>query len=449
MPPRRRSRRGPLDRPPPEPRPEKVIAGRAWIRGRLQPIEIGVDADGRIARIAKSIRGGEREELGDRVLIPAATDVHVHLREPAGGGPLVETFASGTEAAALGGVGAVGDMPNTEPPVDRPSRVQEKADRARGRLAVDVVVYAALRATSPVEALARAAGAFKLYLSPTTGLDTPPDPVDVAALLTRVAATGMAVTVHAEDPRLFRTVASLPGPIAWNAHRPVAAERGAVESLLPAPVGLRLHVAHVSSPEVAFPLQQAGHSCEATPQHLLLHAAPDGGSRDKVNPPLRSAATQRALWEEFRTGKIPILASDHAPHPISAKDQEFAHAPSGMPGVETMLPLLLEKVRSGDLDLPVLQAAACDRPARWFGLSQGRLAVGERANLVAVDFRQRRTVHASRLHTVCGWSAFEGWPAVFPDRHYRDGMILVDGGEFVGGRTGAILRPDYAPRAAP
>ncbi|MCI4336825.1 MAG: hypothetical protein L3K17_06485 [Thermoplasmata archaeon] len=443
MPPRRGARRGPLDPPQTPARVEKVLAGRAWMRGKLQPIEIGIDGEGRIARIAKSIRGGVREDLGDRVLIPAATDLHVHLREPSTG-PRVESFRSGTEAAALGGVTAVADMPNTEPPIDRPARVREKQDRARGELAVDLILYAAVGPQTAIESLGAVAGAFKLYLSPTTGIEQPPEEGSVPSLLARVAATGLSLTVHAEEPLAFRTVTKLDSPIAWDAHRPIEAEQRAIAGLLPGPPGLRLHIAHVSAPAVANSVRGSGHSFEVTPQHLLLAARRDDSARFKVNPPLRPPAIRAGLWDEFRAGRVPVLSSDHAPHPALVKDQEFARAPSGMPGVETTLPLLLEKVREGELGLDVLQSAACDRPARWLGLSHGRLAVGERANLLAVDFRRHRPIQAARLRTACGWSAFEGWEAVFPERHYRDGQLIVADGEFVGARNGVVVRPDYA-----
>lgn len=429
------------------PRVERVLAGRAWVRGRLQAVEIGVGDDGTIVRVGKSVPGGERIELGERVILPAATDVHVHLREPSLG-RRIEGFRSGTEAAALGGVTALGDMPNTQPAIDSVTRVEEKAARARGELAVDVVLYALLAPGVPVERLARVAGAFKLYLSPTTGVDRAPTAAEAASLLASASASGLAVTVHAEDPRRFATPARLDDTIDWDHRRPASAERAAVASLGDPAASARVHVAHVTEASVAEELGAAGISFEATPPHLLLAARRGGDARFKVNPPLRPEADRGALWAAFRSGRVPLLASDHAPHSPEEKAKPFADAPSGTPGVETMLPLLLERVRAGDLPLPVLLAAACDRPARWFGLRHGRIAVGDRANLLVVDFQRRRPIRAAKLRTACGWSAFEGWDAVFPERHYRDGELLVDGGEFVGSRSGRIVRPDYAPGGA-
>lgn len=422
--------------------------GRAWVRGRLQPVEIGLDDEGRIVRLARNVPGGRRIDLADQVILPSATDLHVHLREP-GGPEAAEGFSSGTEAAALGGIATVGDMPNTEPPLTSVADVEEKVARARGRLAVDVVVYGEVTTPARVAALARVVGAFKLFLSPTTGTADPPARSSIPALLDAVARTGLALTVHAEEPGAFRSGAP-PGTVAaWDEARPAAAERAAVDRLLPPPAALRLHVAHVTTQATADRLRTAGQSFEVAPHHLLLASDATTDPRRKVNPPLRREAERAALWEEFRLGRIPHVASDHAPHSVAAKARPFADAPSGMPGVETMLPLLLERVRSGELALETLLRAACDRPARWFGLPQGRLEVGLRARLLVVDFRTRRPIRASALRTACGWSAFEGWPAVFPTRHYLDGELIVEEGAYVGRRIGKIVRPEYARRGRP
>ncbi|HTT35905.1 MAG TPA: amidohydrolase family protein [Thermoplasmata archaeon] len=443
MPARPRARRSGATAPAAAVRPVRVLAGRAFLHGRLQPIEIGLDDEGRIVRVARSVPGGDRTDLGERILLPAATDLHVHLREPAPE-PAVESFASGTEAAALGGIATVGEMPNGEPPTTTVERLEEKAARARGRLAVDVVLFAALLPDVDVGALGRRAGAFKLYLSPTTGVAKAPGPEEVRRLLAQVEPTGLAVSVHAEDPRRFPARPPARSLDEWSGARPIDAEASAVAMVADAPPGLRLHLAHVTAPSVADAAATRGMSFEATPHHLLLAADGSGDTHRKVNPPLRSEADRAALWERFRTGTVPIVASDHAPHAIGAKDRPFPDAPSGVPGVETMLPLLLARVRRGDLPLPVLLAAACDRPARWLGLPQGRIAVGHRANLLAVDFRDVRPIRAERLATACRWTPFEGWEAIRPSHHFRDGETIVEDGVFVGSRVGRVVRPEYA-----
>jgi dihydroorotase len=151
----------------------------------------------------------------------------------------------------------------------------------------------------------------------------------------------------------------------------------------------------------------------------------------------------------FQRGLVPILASDHAPQSSELKARPFMDAPSGMPNAETMLPLFLARVRDAELDLPVLVRAAADRPARLLGLPQGRIAVGHRANLLVVDFRRRTELRARSLHAPCGWTAFEGWPAIFPREHYLDGKLIVRDGEYVGAHEGRLLRPEFAPGESP
>jgi len=420
-----------------------VLAGRAWVRGRLQPAEIAIDESGRIASVGKVRAGAPRRDVGDAVILPAATDLHVHLREP--GGPAdAETIPTGTAAAALGGVALVGDMPNTRPPVADLESWREKVALVEGRAAVDVLLYAAPTDPKALPALARQVGGFKVYLAPTTGIDSPPSPAEVPALWERLAEFPLPVAVHAEDPGAFQVDLHPDSPVEWNAARPVLAEDSALDGMLRAPPGLRLHAAHVTTVNGARKLQRARLSFEATPHHLLLSDRTGSDARFKVNPPLRTEAERSALWEAFRRGDVPMVASDHAPHSADAKQLPFERAPSGVPGVETMLPLLLARARSGELDLGVLLRAACDRPARWLGQPHGRIAPGHRAHLIVVDFRDRTKVVGAKLASPCGWSPFEGWEVVRPREHYRDGERIVEAGEFVGRSSGRVVRPEYA-----
>jgi len=423
--------------------PERVIAGRAWLQGRLRPVEVGIDADGTISRVARTISGGERFDFGDLVLLPSAVDLHVHFRDPGGPDP-AESFQTGTIQAALGGVALVGDMPNNDPPATTVERLRDKIERTQRRLAVDALLYGSLAPGVNVERLATVAGAFKLYLSASTGIDEPPDAAEVAPLLERVAATGLALSVHAEDPTAFRSATIARTTDDWNAHRPIRSEEAAIDRLLPAPPGLRLHIAHVTAPGTAERLREAGVSFEVTPHHLLCSAGDVTSPRWKVNPPLRREADRAALFEAFGAGRVPCLASDHAPHSRDAKELAFDRAPSGVPGVETTVPLLLELCRSGAVPLPILTAAVSERPARWLGMPMGRLAPGHRADLVVVDFRERSTVRARDLHAPCGWTPFEGRAAVFPRHHFVKGEPIVEDGEYVGRPTGQVVRPEYA-----
>lgn len=412
--------------------------------GRLQPVEIAIDEDGIIQSVGRIRTGGPRRDVGDRVILPAATDVHVHLREPGGSG---ESIATGTIEAALGGVTLVGDMPNTTPPVTRPDRLEEKEERVTGRAAVDVLLYATPTDASSVPALAARAGALKIFVSPTTGIEEVPDRPGLASLLRAIASYDLPVSLHAEAPTCFSDEGPVRDAAGWNARRPPAAEETAIGWLSGSPGWLRLHVAHATLPSSVRALREQGWSFEATAHHLLLSDRTGQDPRFKVNPPLRSESDRSALWAAFARGEIPILASDHAPHAADRKFAEFDRAPSGMPGLETALPILLARVRAGELPLEVLTRAACDRPARWFGQPLGRIARGHRANLLIVDFRDRRAVTASELHAPCGWTAFDGWEAIWPVEHWRDGVPIVEDREYVGQPDGRVVVPEFSPAA--
>ena len=425
---------------PSKPEPVTVYEGRLFHRGRLVEAEMGVDDDGKIVAVAKQLRGGRRIHLGESILLPSSIDLHVHFRDPGPPGE-VEDLASGTLQAALGGIGAVVDMPNTVPPLTTVERLEEKGDRIASRAWVDVLPYAALIPGVDVPGLARVAAGFKLFMGPTTGdLVTPADE-ERRALLESVARTGLPVHVHAEDATLFGHGNPPQDTDTWDQARPMSSELSAIRSLRDHPRSLRLHICHATSPEAVVAAREIGASTEATPHHLLLAASQFGNTQQKVNPPLRPERVRQALWEEFQKGRVPILASDHAPHALARKSLPFPDAPSGLPGVEVMLPLLLEQVRRGSLELATLVQASARRPALFLGVPRGSLAPGNEADFLVVDFRARRKIEARSLHAPCGWTPYEGREAVFPQEHYLRGERIVEGGEFVPGRRARRLLP--------
>lgn len=152
----------------------------------------------------------------------------------------------------------------------------------------------------------------------------------------------------------------------------------------------------------------------------------------KVNPPIRLPADRNALWSALQYGEIDILESDHAPHALEEKDVDFDDAPSGMPGVETMYPLLLAFVKQQRLELSRLLSLICERPADLAGLQKGRLEVGRDADLIIVDLKHTSRIAAEHLHSRCGWTAFEGFEAIFPIKVFLRGELIVDGSELIG-----------------
>lgn len=425
-----------------------VFEGRGYWRGKITDLEFGIDAEGIITRVGKSVRGSPRKNLGDLLVLPSGIDLHAHFRDP---GPTdsVENFDSGTVSAALGGISAAVDMPNTVPPTTTADRVVDKIARIRARAHIDILPYAALTGASSVRRLGHVAAGFKLFLAPTTGDLKVPETSEIPTLLEEVRATGLPLHVHAEDPAKFNPRESPTETDAWDRLRPAAAELAAIERLSSPPPGLRIHIAHVTTAAAADRARELGAGSEATPHHLLLSSSVFGTAFQKVNPPLRAESVRKELWERFRTGRIPMLASDHAPHSISLKEEPFAEAPSGVPGIETMMPLMLELVRRGDLPLQVLIRAIARHPALHLGLPRGALEPGCEANFLTLDFRAPRALRARNLSARCGWTPFEGRSAIFPVDHYVRGNRIVEDGEFVGSGHGRALRATPLPPPLP
>ena len=413
----------------------RVISGRVWYRGRLEPLSVGIDEDGKIAAVRKTLRADESIDHGDALILPGAVDLHVHMREP--GLTHKEDFASGTRSAAIGGVTTIAEMPNTVPPVTTADALDGKVSALKGRGAVDYAIYAAPRSGEAVVRL-RKATAFKAYMAPSTG-DLQVRPADLESILRESETNRKLVVVHAEDPAKFRArkVVSL----ADHAEaRPKEAETSALALLARIRGNARIHVAHVTTREGLDSLP-AGASCEASPLHLFLDISWTLGARGKVNPPLRSPGDREALWDAFRNGRIDAVASDHAPHTLEEKEAAFAEAPAGAPGVATSFPLLMRRSRAGDLDLSRVVAAMASRPAEILGVPKGAIEVGRDADLIAVDPRRVDTIRAKRLRYKCGWTPFEGMEGCFPTAVYLRGDAVVEDGEPAAEGRGRLLAP--------
>ena len=413
----------------------RIISGRVWYRGRLEPLSLGIEEDGKIAAIRKSLRGDESIDHGDSLILPGAVDLHVHMREP--GLTHKEDFASGTTSAAIGGVTTIAEMPNTVPPVTAAETLDAKISALRGRGAVDYALYAAPRSGEAVAGLLHAA-AFKAYMAPSTG-DLQIGVAELEAVLREASAHRKLVVVHAEDPAKFGTgrVTSLDD---LARARPIEAETNALAILGRIRREAKIHVAHVTSRE-GLDAVPPGATCEVLPHHLFLDTSRPLGTLGKVFPPLRSPRDREALWDAFRRGRIDTVASDHAPHTLEEKDAPFDEAPGGVPGVATSFSLLMRRSRAGDLDLGRVVATMASRPAEILGIAKGAIEVGRDADLVVVDPRSVETIRAKRLRYKCGWTPFEGMEGCFPRAVYLRGDAVVEDGEPVAEGHGRLLTP--------
>ncbi len=408
---------------------ELVVEGECYISGRFERACIGIEG-GRIAAVSRSLEGERRIDFGSKKILPAAIDSHVHFRDP--GMTHKEDFGTGSLAALHGGVSCVLDMPNTIPPTDSLAALDEKSRAASSKSLVDFGLFAAVRPRVDIPALAKRAIAFKLYMAGTTGDLLVPSLASVERELADVARSGKVLAVHAEDESLrHKTLAK--GLSDHLRNRGGDCEVSAVRKISKAGAACRLHICHVSSKDSLPLLQgQANLTSEVTPHHMLLDRDRALGTLGKVNPPLRTRADRQAMFLAFKEGRFDTMASDHAPHTSDEKKEDFDFAPSGMPGVETMYPLMLQHVRDRHLSLSTVVRALCERPGELFGIRKGRIEAGYDADLVAVDFMAGQEVKADRLYSKCGWTAYEGMPALFPKAVMVRGELMMKDEELAG-----------------
>ena len=443
-----------------------ITNGLVYTENGLKSIEIWIKG-GRIAALGGPHRSSERISAHGMLVLPGCVDAHVHFRDP--GPNYKEDWLTGSIAAAAGGVTTVIDQPNTDPRTLDDQSFQLKLDLAAARSVVD---YSINGGPGKIEELkkagAQAIGEIFSYEHSDSMLER---------ILRETRRLGLLATFHAEDGSIIKEKAKeLSGrqdPEVYSLARPVAAEVKAIEKALS--WSDWLHICHLSSgqglnliegtkfrmaredkagsekasgknsnlshkeaePKMAIDSSRRL-SCEVTPHHLFLNLKDykKQGSYLKMNPPLRSQADNERLWEGLRAGSIDILASDHAPHLPEEKEEDIWEAPAGVPGVETMLPLMLFAVRRNLLRLERLVDALAARPARIFGLAQkGVIGVGMDADLVIVDPKRIVEIRADRLHSRADWTPYEGMKAIFPQMTIVRGSVVYD--------DDLVVRPGY------
>ena len=419
--------------------------GRVATPNGLEDINIAVK-DGRIAALGH-ISGDAAEvlDIAGLTVLPGVIDSQVHFREP--GLEHKEDLESGTRAAALGGVTAIFEMPNTSPSTLSEADLADKLERAKGRAWVDHAFFMGASEENAHELdkleLLPGCSGVKIFMGSSTGSLLVEDD---EALLEVLRHGRRRVSIHAEDEARLRERLALVrdgAPVAMHPEwRDVETACLATKRILglARKAGRRIHVLHISTAEEV-PLLAAAKdiaTMEATPQHLTL-AAPDCyeelGSYAQMNPPIREARHREGLWQAVQAGVVDVIGSDHAPHTAEEKARDYPRSPSGMPGVQTLLPLLLNHMAEGRLSLQRLIDLTSAGAQRIFGISgKGRIALGYDADFTLVDLGARREITGDWLASKCGWSPFEGmtvkgWPMMTVIRGnlvMRDGELLAN-----------------------
>jgi dihydroorotase len=382
--------------------------------------DIGIRG-GRIARLGAIPQGAAGETFDARGLhvLPGVIDSHVHFREP--GGEDREDLETGSRAAVLGGVTAVFEMPNTSPATTTAEALADKVARARNRMFCDFAFYAGATKEniSELPLLERMEGAVavKVFMGSSTGDLLVDDPALLRRLL---AGLTRRAAFHCEDEARLNARKGIRregDPASHSEWRDPEAAIMATRLLLELAreAGARVHILHVSTGEEMALI--AAHrdlaTAELTPHHLLLPAPAAYealGNRAQMNPPLRDETQVAALWDALAQGVADTIGSDHAPHSLDAKGRPYPASPSGMPGVQTLVPLLLDAVNAGRLTLQRFADLTSAGPARVFDIvGKGRIAAGYDADLTIADLKARRVIGNDWIASRCGWTPYDGW----------------------------------------
>jgi dihydroorotase len=388
--------------------------------------DIGITA-GRIAAIGQlhSAKSAEMLDVSGLHVLPGVIDSQVHFREP--GLEQKEDLETGSRAAVAGGVTAVFEMPNTKPLTTTAETLADKVRRARHRMFCDFAFYVGgTRETvadiPALEALEGSAG-IKVFMGASTGDLLVEDEPSLAAI---VAGLGRRAAFHAEDEARLRERAGLRRKGDASSH-PVWRDETAALIATTRLVGLaerfkkRVHVLHISTADEIDYLRahKAYVTCEATPHHLTLTAPScyeQLGTYVQMNPPVRDARHQQGLWAGIADGTVDVLGSDHAPHTREEKDHAYPESHSGMTGVQTLVPIMLDHVNAGRLSLARFVDLTSHGPQRIFGLiGKGRIACGYDADFTIVDLKRRETIRNTWIQSRCGWTPYDGktvtgWP---------------------------------------
>ena len=424
--------------------------GSCYIDKDLKNHDIAIK-DGKIFEIGKI--DAEAKEIFDAkglIVLPGCIDTQTHFREP--GSTDTEDLNSGSRAAIVGGITGVFEMPNTNPPTSTKKEFQRKLDLAKNRMYCNYAFYFGATADNANELadLKNLEGCcgIKLFAGSSTGNLLVADEKDIETVFQN---SSKVVAVHSEDEAILNINKKLINKGDVHSHPIWRSEECAISSTrrivqIAERYNKKAHVLHITTKqEIDFLSQHKGNiTFEITPQHLTIYA-PDCynklGTYAQMNPPIRDKSHYDRLWYAVKNNFNDTIGSDHAPHLKVNKDKEYPNSPSGMPGVQTLMPVMLNHINDGKLSLNQLINLVCENPVRIFGIkNKGFIKEGFDADFTIVDMNKIIEIKNEKIESKCGWSPFNGYKFKgTPVATIISGEIKMKDGVILGNPTGKAI----------
>ena len=425
--------------------------GTCFINGSLEKHDISIK-DGKIHSIGEiASEAKEIFDAKDLIILPGCIDTQVHFREP--GSTDTEDLHSGSRAAIVGGITALFEMPNTNPPTANKVEFQKKLDLAKNRMYSNYAFYFGATANNAndladLKNLEGCCG-IKLFAGSSTGNLLVAEEKDIEVVFQN---SSKVVAVHSEDEAILNINKKLIKKGDVHSHPIWRSEECAMSSTrrivkIAERYNKKAHILHVTTKqEIDFLSQHKGNiTFEITPQHLTIYA-PDCynklGTYAQMNPPIRDKSHYDRLWYAVRNDYNDTIGSDHAPHLKENKDKEYPNSPSGMPGVQTLLPVMLNHVNDGKLKLGQLVKLLCENPVKIFGIkNKGYIKKDYDADFTLVNLNKIIEIKNENIESKCGWSPFNGNKFKgTPVATIINGEIKMKDGKIIGDPTGKPLR---------
>ncbi|MDC0477210.1 dihydroorotase [Pelagibacteraceae bacterium] len=428
-----------------------IKSGSCYIDGKLTQTDIGLSGN-KIKKIGKiELNSSKVYDATDKVVLPGIIDTQTHFREP--GSTDVEDLESGSRAAVLGGVTSLFEMPNTNPPTSNLVEFDKKLQLAKNRMHSNYAFYFGatpdnIEQLSKLKDVEGCCGV-KLFAGSSTGKLLVDKEADIEKVISN---SDRVVSIHSEDEEIlnlrkkFIKEGDVHSHPEWrNAECAISSTRRVVK--IAERYNKKIHVLHVTTKEEVdfLAMHKKNVTFEITPQHLTLYA-PDCydklGTYAQMNPPLRTKEHYDRLWLAIKNNIVDVLGSDHAPHSKENKNKNYPNTPSGMPGVQTIFPVMLDHVNNGKLTLQQLINFMCENPCKIFGIkNKGYLKEGYDADLTIADMNKEVTIKDEMIASKCGWTPFNNHKVKgFPVGTIVNGNLVVSDGKVIAESKGIPLK---------